>query len=727
MGRRRKSKVAKVPLNNSKDADASPTPIGMDKLALNKQFAQRYEASKRKQLLASAPAALLDGGDESQEWSSSSEEEDEFGELLTKGIDRRVRETLEAIRRKDPKIYDKSSHFFRNRGNNEESSEEEKSIKDDGAASEDEPVAGWDAIESAANAEMKKLTVKDYVRQRLLKDGRLSDSEDDADELEGNSDDDGEHGEKRQNSLDVSKNDGDLQMNGGEGVNDSTANGERTNGLGKHVDDNTGSVVNDGDLEDEDSGDDFFSKKKKTAEEIEEEEKDFQIFLQKKGKKSSGKAGEELLLHSYLENEKPDEKERFLRDFVLNNGWLDRNAGDAPRANEYEIEVDTEDPDKTDSDDEKKAEEDEKFEEKVDTFEAKYNFRFEDPEGTQIVSHGREIPNSMRRPDERRKRAREARRLRKQREKIDKIEEIKRLKSLKRKEIQARLIAIEEAAGEGLDLSGMDLDGDFDPEEFNRQMEAKFGDEYYATKDTEMKELADEGAANASERRFEGKRTEKVPEEIREDVNKLVDEYYDLNYEDIVGGTPVRFKYKKVEAEAFNMTAEDILGMEDKDLNSLVSMKYLAPYRSVRDTKKQSWRVREKLNKMKHAKREESAADSMKEPEIEADVDDREGQGMQIKEDNVGNSKKRRKRKKRDVKGEGGKRQDQHKSVENGGSNATEENEGGVAKSGEGQGDSDKGKDTASRRKRKKRKKNRDGAAAGLSEKRKEAYALASF
>eukprot|EP00173_Palmaria_palmata_P001412 Plantae.Rhodophyta-Palmaria_palmata.ctg1783.p1 GENE.Plantae.Rhodophyta-Palmaria_palmata.ctg1783~~Plantae.Rhodophyta-Palmaria_palmata.ctg1783.p1 ORF type:complete len:416 (+),score=163.49 Plantae.Rhodophyta-Palmaria_palmata.ctg1783:762-2009(+) len=252
------------------------------------------------------------------------------------------------------------------------------------------------------------------------------------------------------------------------------------------------------------------------------------------------------------------------------------------------------------SESESQAATDSDFDDQVDDFEHRYNFRFEEPGAAKVTSHARTVDGSMRRPDDRRKAAREARRLRKQHEKLLKTEEIKQLKNVKKREIESRLLALQEAAGDGADFTGFDLDGDFDPDDFSQQMENRFGDDYYENEDEAMKAVAKSDAVLASDVRLEpkfsrgdGGEDEDGDEDgaNREDVERLMDEYYALDYEDIIGGTPIRFKYRKVEEDNFNMNAEDILATDDKELNRMASLKYLAPYRSKRSIPKRVYDV----------------------------------------------------------------------------------------------------------------------------------------
>jgi len=68
-------------------------------------------------------------------------------------------------------------------------------------------------------------------------------------------------------------------------------------------------------------------------------------------------------------------------------------------------------------------------------------------------------------------------------------------------------------------------------------------------------------------------------------LDKLLQEYYDLDCEDIIGGGKVktRFKYVNVPKENYGLTEEEILLLEDNQLNKFVSMKKLRPYHNLDD------------------------------------------------------------------------------------------------------------------------------------------------
>ena len=150
-----------------------------------------------------------------------------------------------------------------------------------------------------------------------------------------------------------------------------------------------------------------------------------------------------------------EDGEAFLAKYLLYRGWLETTTTTHPDL--YE----------DDSSDEEKAE----------TFETQYNFRFEAPGAGEVTTHARTLV-STRRGDEKRKRERERKRSAKEEVKRKEMEEIARLRNLKRMEIEERIRRVEGVAGAG-GWTEKDLEGDFDPEEWDRRMRGLFDETYY--------------------------------------------------------------------------------------------------------------------------------------------------------------------------------------------------------------------------------------------------------
>lgn len=77
---------------------------------------------------------------------------------------------------------------------------------------------------------------------------------------------------------------------------------------------------------------------------------------------------------------------------------------------------------------------------------------------------------------------------------------------------------------------------------------------------------------------------ENQPEQLKEklkdkEINRLVDEYYALDFEDTIGELKTKFKYTQVDRDGYGLTEDDILYADDKLLNQFVSLKKIAPYK----------------------------------------------------------------------------------------------------------------------------------------------------
>lgn len=84
-----------------------------------------------------------------------------------------------------------------------------------------------------------------------------------------------------------------------------------------------------------------------------------------------------------------------------------------------------------------------------------------------------------------------------------------------------------------------------------------------------------------SENKIELEQVLENPKEFNDEViDKMVEDYYNLDFEDVIaGGIKTRFKYIDVKPDNYGLDDENLVFGDDKTLNSLVSLKKLAPYR----------------------------------------------------------------------------------------------------------------------------------------------------
>lgn len=141
-------------------------------------------------------------------------------------------------------------------------------------------------------------------------------------------------------------------------------------------------------------------------------------------------------LRDFWSNPGLDEGEKFLRDYILNNKYLDNGYSGA----DIDVSHLVHDSDENLSEDERNIE-------KQEEFEHKYNFRFEEPDQEFIKRYPRTMENSLRRKDTRRAQKRVEVKKRKDEEKLKKQEELKQLKALKRKEIEEKIGRLKEITG----------------------------------------------------------------------------------------------------------------------------------------------------------------------------------------------------------------------------------------------------------------------------------------
>ncbi|GMR37737.1 hypothetical protein PMAYCL1PPCAC_07932, partial [Pristionchus mayeri] len=541
---------------------------------VNKAFAERYDNWRHKE----ETQKMKDKYGEDYEEESESEESDD-GADWTMEDEKDFLKTLSALKGEDERIYDKETRFWHEKKEGEASNGEKQ--------------------EKQKAKKEKPMFLKDYERE-LVKRG-------------GDIDDDGEEDIDEKTAADPSYHEK-QEMN-------------RRALL---------SAFN-GDAEDED-GDELFTTKEKTEEQKKAEEDEYYEWIGGGAEKEiSEKEKKELKgLKKAWTSSSLDDDEKFLRDYILNKKYdTDRQGAHIPS---YEEIVGT------------TLEDDEEEEERGRDYERKYNFRFEEPDQEFIKQYPRTIASSVREGvNAKRKEKREEYKERKTREKEEKVAEIKQLKKAKKSEIEKKLAKLKKMAGDEIGVKMEDLEGDFDPKEYDKRMQELFSSSYYDVpvegeddvekpvfsdmsddefddgdgaddydtmrvrdgEDDDDNEEEEQTSSAATKKKAPLKAFEAAREELRKDkessrrrrrrneafvaavrrekpvfdpkektFEEYFNEYYALDYEDIIGDTRTKFKYRTVAENNFGLSTEEILGADDRQLNAWASLKKAVAYRT---------------------------------------------------------------------------------------------------------------------------------------------------
>ncbi|KAA8620417.1 Ribosome biogenesis protein Kri1 [Pyrenophora tritici-repentis] len=513
-------------------------------LKVNEDYARRFEYNKKRAELhrleekygkGDAPANADDGDSEDSE---EGVEEDDAAELLDEALDEEVNATLQALRAKDPRIYNKEVKFYREPEEGENGTDEKK---------KKEP----------------SMTLRDYHTKNLL--------------------------EGKYTTEDVDEEDAPPRTYAQE---QEEARQELVKAL---------------DAADGDDDDDFIVAKEKPE----------------KTKNDRPKITVEDV-------EKADQDpETFLSNFMASRAWVPTKSARFQPLDEDESDEDA----------------------AADEWENSYNLYFEDTTGAneKIMTYARDAVASttVRRDDKSgRRKAREAARAKREAERREKEQDLARLRKLKVEEMENKVKQIRQIGG----LNGRDfkidewkdvLEADWSDEQWDAEMQKRFGDAYYGEGDAGMEEEqggkkgkkpkkpkfddddidikdlvpdfkeddddedlaalssgdeempdaaagdSDDESTSATKKSSKKRKQERAEAKsaARRDrrlIENLVNQ--NLEYEAALAAKPnkkhtSRFRYRETSPTSFGLTARDILLADDKALNEFAGLKKLAAFR----------------------------------------------------------------------------------------------------------------------------------------------------
>ena len=478
-------------------------------------------------------SAPTNANDDDSEDSEEGVEEDDAAELLDEALDEEVNATLQALRAKDPRIYNKEVKFYREPEEGENGTDEKK---------KKEP----------------SMTLRDYHTKNLLEGKYTTDDVDDGDDAP-----------------------------------------PRT--YAQEQEEARQELVKALDAADGDDDDDFIVAKEKPA-----------------------KTQNDRPTITADDVEKADQDpETFLSNFMASRAWVPTKSARFQPLDEDESDEDA----------------------AADEWENSYNLYFEDTTGAneKIMTYARDAVASttVRRDDKSgRRKAREAARAKREAERREKEQDLARRRKLKVEEMENKVKQIRQIGG----LSGREfnidewkdvLEADWSDEQWDAEMQKRFGDAYYGEGDAGMEEeqggkkgkkpkkpkfddddidikdlvpdfkedddddlaalssgdeempdaaAGDDASASKSSKQRKQERAEakSAARRDRRLIENLVNQ--NLEYEAALASKPnkkqaSRFRYRETSPTSFGLTARDILLADDKALNEFAGLKKLAAFR----------------------------------------------------------------------------------------------------------------------------------------------------
>lgn len=477
--------------------------------------------------------------------SESSDDASTDEELVNPEFDKEFLKSLAFLKSKDPKKYEKIPTFFQNQPTVEETIKEKQLKKS-----------------------KKPVTVADYQRERLIQtEGKMSEDEEEPD-----------------TSMSYVKEQEKIK-----------------NELKQALEDSS----------DEEEGGKFLKVRDKPKEEIEQDDEDYLKWLAGQKKEPVGEDAKVLKpLKEFWTSKTLPKADQFLRDYIVNKRYVDDSNvttyDDMVGLSEDEQEV------------EQQTEYENKYNFRFEEPDTDFIKRFPRKIDDSVRAENNTRKEKRKERDERKAKEKEL--------KMKDLRELQNIR--KREIEQKLLLLKEVAGNEEFQLQENDLNTDFDPAEHDRRMAAMFDNEYYGIDEGDQKpefpdidnELNIENWDNFDKSKFAGpnepeadahcedddfvmdcdfdpedEKKKKLQDELiemskgrkrRKKISKLaeiikkekpvydpatektyeeyLDEYYKLDYEDIIGDQPCRFRYTDCVPNDFGLSVEEVRELKRK-------------------------------------------------------------------------------------------------------------------------------------------------------------------